>query len=187
MRLKLAEYYRDPGAWQYADYLLAQGIGAHASVRASKVMVLDKTNSARSTPADPAAQWQCKIFTAQSWASGRVLGYVHSKANRRLPKIMRLSSDDAGMLNAMLFGDRAGLNKSQRVGFERTGSFHLFVVSGMHVGLLAGLVFWLAQKTQAARMARNSAHHWPDLRLCGADRLWGSSATRALHDGDLSY
>jgi competence protein ComEC len=37
MRIKLAERYRDPGAWQYADYLLAQGIGAHASVRASKV------------------------------------------------------------------------------------------------------------------------------------------------------
>jgi competence protein ComEC len=36
MRLKLAEYYRDPGAWQYADYLLSQGIGAHASVRASR-------------------------------------------------------------------------------------------------------------------------------------------------------
>ena len=46
----------------------------------------------------------------------------------------------------MLFGDRAGLNKTQRVGFERTGSFHLFVVSGMHVGLLAGLVFWLARR-----------------------------------------
>jgi len=60
--------------------------------------------------------------------------------------ILRLSDDDGGMLNAMLFGDRAGLNKTQRVGFERTGSFHLFVVSGMHVGLLAGLVFWLASR-----------------------------------------
>ena len=63
---------------------------------------------------------------------------------------LRLSADDAGMLNAMLFGDRAGLNKTQRVGFERTGSFHLFVVSGMHVGLLAGLVFWLTRTTEAA-------------------------------------
>ena len=61
--------------------------------------------------------------------------------------------DDAGMLNAMLFGDRAGLNKTQRMGFERTGSFHLFVVSGMHVGLLAGLVFWLARQAKAAGVA----------------------------------
>jgi competence protein ComEC len=89
---------------------------------------------------------QCRIYAAQSWASERVLDYVHSKINRRLPRIARLSQDDAGMLNAMLFGDRAGLNKTQRVGFERTGSFHLFVVSGMHVGLLAGLAFWFARR-----------------------------------------
>jgi len=146
MRLKVAEYYRDPGAWQYADYLLAQGIGAHASVRASKVSVLKEDTFSPPLQSDRAAQWQCRVFAAQSWASGRVLGYIHSKANRELPKILRLSDDDGGMLNAMLFGDRAGLNKTQRVGFERTGSFHLFVVSGMHVGLLAGLVFWLASR-----------------------------------------
>jgi competence protein ComEC len=146
MRLGLAERYRDPGAWQYADYLLAQGIGAHASVRAAKVAILDDPATKLVAPADREAQWQCKIFAAQSWASGRVLGYVHSKANRRLPKILQLNQDDGGMLNAMLFGDRAGLNKTQRVGFERTGSFHLFVVSGMHVGLVAGLVFWLTRR-----------------------------------------
>jgi competence protein ComEC len=144
MRIKLAERYRDPGAWQYADYLLSQGIGAHASVRASKVSALDETGLGLASRADRAAQWQCKVFALQSWASGRMLGYVHSKANHGLPWLLRLSPDDAGMLNAMLFGDRAGLDKTQRVGFERTGSFHLFVVSGMHVGLLAGLVFWLA-------------------------------------------
>src|ERR1700722_17892971 len=40
MRLRIPERYRDPGAWQYADYLLEQGVGTHASVRASKVSVL---------------------------------------------------------------------------------------------------------------------------------------------------
>jgi competence protein ComEC len=146
MRIKLAERYRDPGAWQYADYLLAQGIGAHASVRASKITQLDESEAGPAAHVDHAAQWQCRIYAAQSWASKRVVDYVHSRPNRGLPGIMRLSQDDTGMLNAMLFGDRAGLNRTQRVGFERTGSFHLFVVSGMHVGLLAGLVFWLARR-----------------------------------------
>jgi competence protein ComEC len=156
VRIKLAERYRDPGAWQYADYLLAQGIGAHASVRASKISQLDQSTVSRTTRADWAAQLQCRIYAAQSWASGRVINYVHSKANRGLPGIMRLSQDDAGMLKAMLFGDRAGLNKAQRVGFERTGSFHLFVVSGMHVGLLAGLVLWLAQRFQLSEWLATS-------------------------------
>jgi competence protein ComEC len=146
MRIKLAERYRDTGAWQYADYLLDQGIGARASVRASKIAIRSWQDPAVSPRTHLAARLQCEIFAAQSWASGRVLNYVNSKANRRLPRPLRLSPDDAGMLNAMLFGNRAGLNKAQRVGFERTGSFHLFVVSGMHVGLLAALVFWLTRR-----------------------------------------
>jgi competence protein ComEC len=145
-RIKIAQRYHDPEAWQYADYLLAQGIGAHASVRASKIRQLDQTKVGPAAHADRTAYLQCRIYAAQSWASGRVLDYVHSRTNRALPRIARLSQDDAGMLNAMLFGDRVGLNKTQRVGFERTGSFHLFVVSGMHVGLLAGLVFWVARR-----------------------------------------
>jgi competence protein ComEC len=136
MRLKVPERYRDPGAWQYADYLLAQGIGVHANVKASKLVRMG----------GGAASFQCRLYAAQSWAAGRMLGYAGSKANRLLPRVMRLSGDDAGMLNAMLFGDRAGLNHQLRLGFERTGSFHLFVVSGMHVGLLAGLVLWAARR-----------------------------------------
>lgn len=146
LRIKLPERYRDPGAWQYADYLLAQGIGAHASVRASKIGLLDETVTRDGSSRIRVGQIRCKIYAAQSWASKRLLGYADSRANQALPKLLRLSRDDAGMLNAMLFGDRAGLNKTQRLGFERTGSFHLFVVSGMHVGLLAGLLFWLTQR-----------------------------------------
>jgi competence protein ComEC len=146
MRIKLAERYRDPGAWQYSDFLLAQGIGAHSSVRASKITLLDESTATLASRADRVGQLQCRVYAAQDWASNRVLHYVGSKPNRGLPKVMRLSREDGGMLNAMLFGDRAGLNKTQRVGFERTGSFHLFVVSGMHVGLLAGLVFWMTRR-----------------------------------------
>jgi len=40
MRLKVPERYHDPGAWQYADYLLEQGISLHASVLSNKVLVL---------------------------------------------------------------------------------------------------------------------------------------------------
>lgn len=136
MRLKIPERYRDPGAWQYADYLLAQGLGFHATVKASKVTMLG----------EGARDLQCRVYAAQSWASDRISGYVRSGANRGMPQALRLGADDAGMLNAMLFGDRTGLNRALRLGFERTGSFHLFVVSGMHVALLAGLVFWVTRR-----------------------------------------
>jgi competence protein ComEC len=133
VRLRIPERYRDPGAWQYADYLLEQGIGATAYVRADQLRRLDGR---------PAPTLRCRIYAAQSWAGARMLAYAGSGMNRRLPKLLRLSADDAGMLNAMLFGDRMRLDHGLRLGFERTGSFHLFVVSGLHVALLAGLLLW---------------------------------------------
>jgi len=140
LRLHAPERYRDPGAWQYADYLLDQGIAATASAPVAKL----RTVAAEPTPL--AATVQCHIYSAQSWAAVRLTNYTRSTANRRLPSPLRLSLDDAGMLNATLFGDRSSLDRQLRVGFERIGSFHLFVVSGMHIALLAGLVFWIARR-----------------------------------------
>jgi competence protein ComEC len=141
LRLRAPERYRDPGAWQFADYLLDQGIAATANVPSAKLHPL-----AIILPGAPSAIMQCRIFAAQSWAATRLLAYTHSSANHRLPPRLRLTPNDAGMLNAMLFGDRSSLTQQLRVGFQRTGSFHLFVVSGMHVALLAGLVFWIARR-----------------------------------------
>lgn len=140
LRLRAPERYRDPGAWQYADYLLQQNIAATAGTADSRLRVLPATRTSA------AARARCAIFAAQSWAAERLPAYVRSAANRHLPAPLRLSPEDAGMLNAMLFGDRSRLDRNMRLGFERTGSFHLFVVSGMHVALLAGLLYWVARR-----------------------------------------
>ena len=147
LRLRAPERYRDPGAWQFADYLLDQGIAATANIPSAKLHVLpDSANTrppAESSASHTSAVLQCRIFAAQSWAANRLLAYTFSSANRSLPPQLRLSPDEAGMVNAMLFGDRSRLTQQLRLGFQRTGSFHLFVVSGMHVALLAGLLVWL--------------------------------------------
>jgi competence protein ComEC len=59
---------------------------------------------------------------------------------------LRLSQDDAIMLAAMVTGDRTYLTHSLRVGFERTGSFHMLVVSGFHLAIVAGCIFWFARR-----------------------------------------
>jgi competence protein ComEC len=104
LRLRVPERYRDPGAWQYADYLAAQGIGASASFHASR------TASIRILPAASPSIWgrnsadlRCRLFSAQTWAAAKLSSYTASHANRLLPAIFRLTPDDAGMLNAMLF------------------------------------------------------------------------------------
>ena len=56
------------------------------------------------------------------------------------------------MLTAMVTGDRTYLSRGIRVGFERTGSFHLLVVSGMHLAIVASLVFWATRILKMSRI-----------------------------------
>jgi len=136
LRLRTPDVYRDPGAWSYADYLLSEGIGATGNTKSSRVQVI---RSARPT-------LRCRIFAAQAWASNRLQSFASSNASHHLPSTLRLTKEDASMLNAMLFGDRTHLTRALREAFERTGTFHLFVVSGLHVALLAGGLFWFLRR-----------------------------------------
>ena len=65
---------------------------------------------------------------------------------------MRLTQDDAIMLAAMVAGDRTYLAHSLRVGFERTGSFHMLVVSGFHLAIVAAFIFWIARRLRLPRI-----------------------------------
>ena len=56
------------------------------------------------------------------------------------------------MLAAMVTGDRTFLSHSLRVGFERTGSFHMLVVSGFHLAIVAGFIFWIAKRLRLPRV-----------------------------------
>ncbi len=139
LRLREPERYRDAGAWSYTDELLREGIAVEASVKAARIRKVGFTTRSL----------RCQAYAAQAWAAARINALATSPANRMLPRAARLTPDDTAMLDAMLFGDRSGLRQDLRIGFERTGSFHLFVVSGMHVALLAGMLFWALRKLRA--------------------------------------
>ena len=139
LRLRPLQRYRDPGAWQYADYLAAQGITARATASSSALERLG--------PGTPTLT--CRLQSAQLWASARFRAFVDSPGTRRLSPALRLTPADAGVVSAMLFGDRTALDHTLRTSFERTGSFHLFVVSGVHIALLAGIVLFTARRLRA--------------------------------------
>ncbi len=142
LRLREPDVYRDPGAWSYADYLLENGVGALGSAG------LGKRPAKLRVVGHEAAGLHCRLQAAQAWASARVARLVSSSGERRLPGWLRLSDADGAMLAAMLFGDRQGLTHALRTGFERTGTFHLFVVSGLHVALLAGGLLWALRRVR---------------------------------------
>jgi competence protein ComEC len=133
--MHLPERYLDPGVWNSPAWLLGQGIGVIGSLKSSALAVIH--TGSRGT-------FHCWLRSIQQAGTERLLQYADAASSSRLPAWLRLSHDDAGMLSAMILGDRTYLDRQERTGFERTGSFHLLVVSGMHLAIFAGLIFALA-------------------------------------------
>ncbi len=77
--------------------------------------------------------------TGTAWAIGRWLHQVGQRCERRLATYVRPAQRD--LAQAILLGAQERLPRTDRADFLRTGTIHLLVVSGMHVGLLA-LAIW---------------------------------------------
>jgi competence protein ComEC len=140
-RLMQPEVYRDPGAWSRRDYLLDQGITSTATVRADRVEVLGSAHE---------RSLACRISAWQRAASARILALPVTM--RKMPTPLRLSEDDSIMLAAMVTGDRTYLTHALRVGFERTGSFHMLVVSGLHLAIVAALMVWITRRLRMPQL-----------------------------------
>lgn len=52
----------------------------------------------------------------------------------------------AGVLKALLVGDRTGIPSDLRNGFNRTGLGHLLAISGLHIGIIAAAAFFIFQQ-----------------------------------------
>lgn len=138
-----AERFLDPGVWDWNAYLHEQGIGALGSVKAQDLAVIGQGHG-----------WNfgCWLYSLQQTASKRLIDFAADPRNARLPGFLRISHEDATMLTAMLTGDRTWLEHCVRVGFERTGSFHLLVVSGLHLAIFSALIFWIAKRLRFSRL-----------------------------------
>lgn len=69
-----------------------------------------------------------------------ILDSFRQQAAERLFALMR--EDDAGMLCAMLLGEKAYLPEEEKEMYQRTGIGHMLVISGLHISLLAAGLFY---------------------------------------------
>ena len=122
-KLRMPRNYRNPGAMDMAGYLASQGIRLTGSARASSVEVLPGFVGSR-------------------------IGLWRSAARRSvLAHIMQLWPGERGaLMQAMLIGGRAFFGRDIKTDFQRTGTYHILVVSGINVGILAFAVFWALRK-----------------------------------------
>lgn len=103
----------DDGRFSYRQFLSDQGYSRVLSVRRNgRVDRLEKTRSV--------AAW---AVYAQRYAS-----HIFEK---------HLSPNEAGMMKALVLGDRHAIPEHIRELFVRTGTAHVLAISGLHVGLIA--------------------------------------------------
>jgi competence protein ComEC len=67
-----------------------------------------------------------------------------------------MSGDDPsrGMLEALLLGYRGNIDNDIYLAFRKTGLLHFISLSGMHLGILAGLIWWLCKTAGLMKPAR---------------------------------
>lgn len=124
-KLRLPRNFRNPGAFDYEGYLHGLGISVLASVKSAEIEVLPGVSGSR-------------------------LGFWRSRVRNSILRHIRQSGlwskEDASIFAAMIVGDDSLLLRDVREEFQQTGVYHLLVVSGMNVALLAFAIFWLARR-----------------------------------------
>ena len=115
--------YRNPGAFDYQAYLAESGITALASADAAKVELLPGISGSR----------------AEFWRT-RAHRSIVEKVHAVWPP------EQAVLMDAMVVGEDAFLNRHTRVDFQRSGTYHVLVVSGMNVTILALFVFYALRR-----------------------------------------
>lgn len=113
---------RNPSCFDYNLYLRSCGIGAMLDAKTIKKM--------------PYNQMSLLQFAA------RTRGGLESKLS------LITDRDTKGLIMAMLFGDKSGLNENVYEEFRKNGTAHVLAVSGLHVGVLYGFFvkLWMGRK-----------------------------------------
>jgi competence protein ComEC len=123
VKLKLPRNFRNPGAFDYQEYLAENGIAALASAKPEDVELLPGFAGNR------LALWRTRIHSS-----------IIAKVHQLWPP------QQAALIDAMVIGEEAFIDRDTRADFQRSGTYHILVVSGMNVTILAFVTFWTMRR-----------------------------------------
>src|SRR5260370_37453041 len=118
---KQPQVFKDEGAFDRRAYLAQQNIDLTATLRAPQLI---------ERIASPAPT----IRT--------ILARARRRLRDEMDELFAGTPQVAGVLRAMLLGDRNFVDRAEAVDFEKTGLFHVLVVPGWRVVALRSAVYW---------------------------------------------
>ena len=86
----------------------------------------------------------------------------------------------------MLVGENALVGRDLLTDFQRTGTYHVLVISGLKVSILALVTFWLLRRLRVGDVCIRGHHSFVDRRLCGLDRRGRAGLASHTDAGSLS-
>ncbi|MGZ8183359.1 MAG: DNA internalization-related competence protein ComEC/Rec2 [Methylobacter sp.] len=143
VKLKRVHGTMNPGGFDYERWLFTEGIGATGYVRSNPKPVLLGRDSA--------------------WYSIAVL---RQSITDRLSSLLD-NSPSLALIKALTIGDGNSITGQQWEVFRKTGTTHLIVISGSHIGLIAGLVYFLVLKL----WARTGFLAWPPQKVAAVSAV----------------
>lgn len=133
VKLSLPRNFRNPGAFDYEGYLAENGIAALGSVKLQDVKFLPGFSGSR------AELWRTRVHRSL------------------IEKIQALwPTNQAALVDTVLLGDNDLLGVETRTDFQRTGTYHVLVVSGLKVGILALVTFWTLRRLRLNDVASSA-------------------------------
>jgi competence protein ComEC len=125
--------FRNPGAFDYAGYLVENGIAVLASAKTAEVELLPGFAGSR----------------FELWRT-RARHNVIERIHRLWPE------KEAALADAMLIGENALVGRDLLTDFQRTGTYHVLVISGLKVSILVLVTFWLLRRLRLGDFASAS-------------------------------
>lgn len=119
VKLRPPHGFMNPGGFDYEKWLYQRGIHGTGYVR----------NGAAN-----------QRLAAASWYS------IDALRQRIAETLLQSKQPFTGLWPALAVGYRGALDNDQWQLLTRTGTNHLMAISGLHIGLVAGLVFWLTRR-----------------------------------------
>lgn len=130
-RLRRPRGYWNPGAFNYRRYALTRGFYLEGWGRdRGRVRILDRGGGIR------------------------MLRGISDLRETMLTRMRNaFPGEEGGILRAIVLGDRSGLSPKVREAFLGSGTYHILVISGLHVAFLAGLLFFVGRCFHLPRSA----------------------------------
>ncbi len=124
----------NPGQFDVAKYLARKNVFIAASVKSRDgIKLLESPRGG--------------IFT-------KVKRKMRQTATQALLGNLSLEDRSRGLLEALLLGYRGNIDSTTYRAFRKTGLLHFISLSGMHLGILVGIIWWLCKTAGLMKPAR---------------------------------